>query len=147
MMFACQFDNNLFALLLFEGICYGNSKAKVYRYNELRSELVYRIELLQRAGLGAGTNELRRHLVKGSLCRHELIASYSRISVSTQHPKLSSSFLANKSELISIVSMYNNEFLQYCNYSVCLLCIVLCVCVCALCVLCVVCVCFVCVCV
>jgi hypothetical protein len=28
---------------------------KVYHYNELRSELVYRIELLQRAGLGAGT--------------------------------------------------------------------------------------------
>jgi hypothetical protein len=28
---------------------------KDYRYNELRSELVYRIELLQRAGLGAST--------------------------------------------------------------------------------------------
>jgi hypothetical protein len=30
-------------------------KTKVYRYNVLRSQLVYRIELLQRAGLGAGT--------------------------------------------------------------------------------------------
>jgi hypothetical protein len=26
MMFACQFDNNLLALLLFEGICHSNSK-------------------------------------------------------------------------------------------------------------------------
>jgi hypothetical protein len=26
MTFACQFDNNLFALLLFEGICHSNSK-------------------------------------------------------------------------------------------------------------------------
>jgi hypothetical protein len=26
MIFACQFDNNLFALLLSEGICYSNSK-------------------------------------------------------------------------------------------------------------------------
>jgi hypothetical protein len=52
MMFACQFDNNLFSLFLFEGIClffFFN------RYNELRSELVYRIDLLQRAGLKAGT--------------------------------------------------------------------------------------------
>jgi hypothetical protein len=30
-------------------------KTKVYRYNELRLELVCRIELIQRAGLGAGT--------------------------------------------------------------------------------------------
>jgi hypothetical protein len=28
MMFACRFDNNLFALLLFEGICHSNSKDK-----------------------------------------------------------------------------------------------------------------------
>jgi hypothetical protein len=28
MMFACQFDNNLFALLLFEGICRSNSKTE-----------------------------------------------------------------------------------------------------------------------
>jgi hypothetical protein len=40
MMIACQFDNNLFALLLFEGICHSNSK------NESIS--------LQRATLGAG---------------------------------------------------------------------------------------------
>jgi hypothetical protein len=33
-------------------------KTKEYRYNELRSELAYRIELLQQAGLGAGQNEL-----------------------------------------------------------------------------------------
>jgi hypothetical protein len=26
MMFACQFDNNLFALLLFDGIYHSNSK-------------------------------------------------------------------------------------------------------------------------
>jgi hypothetical protein len=55
MIFACQFDNNLFALLLFEGISHvAIVKTKVYRYNELRSELVYRIEL-QQSGLGAGT--------------------------------------------------------------------------------------------
>jgi hypothetical protein len=30
-------------------------KTKVYRYKELRLELVYRIKLLQRVGLGAGT--------------------------------------------------------------------------------------------
>jgi hypothetical protein len=36
-----------------------NLKMKVYRYNELRSELVYRIELLQRAGLGVGTKLVR----------------------------------------------------------------------------------------
>jgi hypothetical protein len=30
-------------------------KTKVYGYNELSSELVYRIDLLQRAGLGVGT--------------------------------------------------------------------------------------------
>jgi hypothetical protein len=53
-MFACQFDDNLFALLLFEGICHSNIKNEVYRYNELRSEVFYKIELLQRAGLGAG---------------------------------------------------------------------------------------------
>jgi hypothetical protein len=40
MMFACQFDNNLFALLLFEEICHSNSK------NESIS--------LQRATLGSG---------------------------------------------------------------------------------------------
>jgi hypothetical protein len=39
MMFACQFDNNLIALLLFEGTCHSNSK------NERIS--------LQRATLGA----------------------------------------------------------------------------------------------
>jgi hypothetical protein len=39
-MFACQFDKNLFALLLFEGISLSNSK------NESIS--------LQRAALGAG---------------------------------------------------------------------------------------------
>jgi hypothetical protein len=42
LMFACQFDNNLFALLLSEGICHSNRvKTKVYRYSALRSELVY----------------------------------------------------------------------------------------------------------
>jgi hypothetical protein len=32
MMFACQFDNNSFALLFFEGVCHSNSKieSKVY---------------------------------------------------------------------------------------------------------------------
>jgi hypothetical protein len=40
MMFACHFDNSLFALLLFEGICHKNSK------NESIS--------LQRAFLGGG---------------------------------------------------------------------------------------------
>jgi hypothetical protein len=40
MMFACQFDNNMFAMLLFEGICHSNSK----------NESI----LLQRAMLGAG---------------------------------------------------------------------------------------------
>jgi hypothetical protein len=40
MMFACQFDKNLFVLLLFEGICHSNSK------NESIS--------LQPATLGAG---------------------------------------------------------------------------------------------
>jgi hypothetical protein len=42
MMFACLFDDNLFALLLFEGICHSNSK------NESISDS------LQRATLGAG---------------------------------------------------------------------------------------------
>jgi hypothetical protein len=54
MMFACPFDNNLFTLLLLKGFVIAIVKMKVYRYNKLRSELVYRIEL-QRAGLGAGT--------------------------------------------------------------------------------------------
>jgi hypothetical protein len=54
-MFACQLDNNLFALLLFERICHSNSKNESILYNELRLELVYRTELLQRAGLGVGT--------------------------------------------------------------------------------------------
>jgi hypothetical protein len=56
MIFACQFDNNLFALL-FKGFVIAIVKTKVYRYNELRAELLYRIELLhvQRAGLGAGS--------------------------------------------------------------------------------------------
>jgi hypothetical protein len=40
MMFACQFDNNLFVLLLFEEICHSNCK------NDRIS--------LQRAMLGAG---------------------------------------------------------------------------------------------
>jgi hypothetical protein len=40
MMFACQFGNNLFALLLFEGICHSNSK--------------YESISLQRAMLGVG---------------------------------------------------------------------------------------------
>jgi hypothetical protein len=30
MTFACQFDNNWFALLLFEGICHTNSKNEKY---------------------------------------------------------------------------------------------------------------------
>jgi hypothetical protein len=55
MIFACHFDKNLFALLLFKGICHSNNKKKVSRYNELSSELIYRIELQQRAGLGDGT--------------------------------------------------------------------------------------------
>jgi hypothetical protein len=56
MMFACQFDNNLFALLFcLKGFVIAIVKPKIYRYKELRSELVYRIELLQRAGLEAGT--------------------------------------------------------------------------------------------
>jgi hypothetical protein len=38
-----------------KGFVIAIGKTKVYRYNELRSELVYRIELLQRAGFGAGT--------------------------------------------------------------------------------------------
>jgi hypothetical protein len=42
MMFACQFDNNLFALILCEGICHSNSK------NESKDRYV------QRATLGAG---------------------------------------------------------------------------------------------
>jgi hypothetical protein len=39
-------------------------KTKVYRNNKLRSQLVFRIELLQRAGLGAGTEwvKSRSHL-------------------------------------------------------------------------------------
>jgi hypothetical protein len=40
MMFACQFDNNLFAMLLFEGILHSNSK----------NESIW----LQRATLGVG---------------------------------------------------------------------------------------------
>jgi hypothetical protein len=40
MMFTCPFDNNLFGLLLFEGICHSNSKTE-------------RISL-QRATLGVG---------------------------------------------------------------------------------------------
>jgi hypothetical protein len=40
MMFACQFDNNLFPLLLFEGSCHSNSKNKSIS--------------LQRATLGVG---------------------------------------------------------------------------------------------
>jgi hypothetical protein len=59
-MFACQFDNNLFALLLFEGICllFILKRKYIAMYNELSSELVYRIELLQRASLELVRNEL-----------------------------------------------------------------------------------------
>jgi hypothetical protein len=56
MMFACHFDKNLFALLLFEGSnVIAIVKTKVHCYNKLSLELVYRIELQQRAGLGVGT--------------------------------------------------------------------------------------------
>jgi hypothetical protein len=41
--------------LCFKGFVIAIVKAKEYRYNVLRLELVYRMELLQRAGLGAGT--------------------------------------------------------------------------------------------
>jgi hypothetical protein len=56
MMFAIQFDNNcLRCFCLKDRVVIVIVKTKVYRYNELRSELVYRTVLLQRAGLGAGT--------------------------------------------------------------------------------------------
>jgi hypothetical protein len=61
MMFACQFDNNFYALLLFEGICHSNSEHKSISNNELHPELVYRIEL-QRAGLRAGTKSVKRFI-------------------------------------------------------------------------------------
>jgi hypothetical protein len=56
MMFACQFDNNLFALLLFEGICHSNSK---YESISLQRATLG-IELLQRAGLGAVTKRVKK---------------------------------------------------------------------------------------
>jgi hypothetical protein len=56
-VFACQFDKKKTCLRCFclKGFVIAIVKTKVYRYNELRSKLVYRIKLLQRAGLDAGT--------------------------------------------------------------------------------------------
>jgi hypothetical protein len=54
MMIVSQFDNNLLCFCL-KRFAIAIVKMKVYRYNKLRSKLVYRIELLQRAGLGTGT--------------------------------------------------------------------------------------------
>jgi hypothetical protein len=56
-MFACQFDNNLFALLLFEGICYSNS------INESIS--------LQRATLGVGLQN-RTPTMSGAQSSYEM---------------------------------------------------------------------------
>jgi hypothetical protein len=57
-MFACQFANTEPVCLIFDGrdlfVIY--LKTKVYHHNELSSELVYRTELLQQAGLGFGLN-------------------------------------------------------------------------------------------
>jgi hypothetical protein len=47
----CLFNNNLIALGFVKAIV----KSKVYGYNERGLELVNRKELLQHAGLGAGT--------------------------------------------------------------------------------------------
>jgi hypothetical protein len=55
MMFACQFDNNLFALLMFEGICHSNSQYESISLQQATHGVGLQIELLQRAGLGAGT--------------------------------------------------------------------------------------------
>jgi hypothetical protein len=46
----------IYIMFLSKGICHSNIENKcIYRYKKLRSELVYRIEFTQRAGLGAGT--------------------------------------------------------------------------------------------
>jgi hypothetical protein len=55
MMFACQFDNNFLRCFCLKGFVIAIVKTKVYRHNEQRSELVYRVELLQQARLRAGT--------------------------------------------------------------------------------------------
>jgi hypothetical protein len=51
-------------------------KTEVWRYNELRSELVYKIELLQQAGLGAGTKWVKPLIVMSRFpfCRNMAIA-------------------------------------------------------------------------
>jgi hypothetical protein len=54
MMFACQFDNNFWRCFCWKGFVIAIVTTNVYRYNELRSDLVYRIYLLQLAGLRAG---------------------------------------------------------------------------------------------
>jgi hypothetical protein len=57
MMFTCQLDNNLLALLLFEGICHSNSKNKSIS--------------LQRAMLGAGLQN-RTPTTSGALRWYEM---------------------------------------------------------------------------
>jgi hypothetical protein len=54
MMFACQFDSNLFALLLFEGICQSNSKNESISLQQAGLGAGLQNKSLQRAGLRAG---------------------------------------------------------------------------------------------
>jgi hypothetical protein len=55
MMFACHFDKNLFALLLFEGINHSHSQNKSISLERVKLGVGHRIELQQRVGLGVGT--------------------------------------------------------------------------------------------
>jgi hypothetical protein len=48
MMFACQFDNNLFALLLFEGICRSSSKNGSISPQRARAGLQSRTPMYER---------------------------------------------------------------------------------------------------
>jgi hypothetical protein len=54
MILVREVDTNFLRCFCLKGFVIAIVKTKVYRYNELRSELVYRIEL-QRAGLIVGT--------------------------------------------------------------------------------------------